>query len=114
MILPYYTEPHINPLYIEQALIQAGLPYTIWGGIRFFERQEIKDCLAYLRLIQQDDDLAFQRIANTPSRKFGKQKAQLLKELSEKEGLTLYETLKAHLHEAPFNKTDLKAFVQLI
>ena len=100
--------------YIEQALIQAGLPYTIWGGIRFFERQEIKDCLAYLRLIQQDDDLAFQRIANTPSRKFGKQKAQLLKELAEKEGLTLYETLKAHLHEAPFNKTDLKPFVQMI
>lgn len=99
--------------YIEQALIHAGLPYTIWGGIRFFERQEIKDCLAYLHLIQDNDDLAFQRIVNTPSRKFGDKKFTSLQELATKEGLSLYETLKAHQDEAPFNKADVKPFVQL-
>ncbi len=52
---------------LEEALIQAGLPYRIYGGMRFFERQEIKDALAYLRLMaNRNDDAAFERVVNTP------------------------------------------------
>lgn len=100
--------------YVEQALIQAGLPYTIWGGIRFFERQEIKDCLAYLRLIQNNDDLSFKRIVNVPARKFGEKKLNALQILADKERLPLYGTLKSHMHEDPFNKADIAPFVELI
>jgi len=57
---------------IEEALINAGLPYRVYGGLRFFERQEIKDALAYLRLMSNhDDDSAFERIVNKPTRGIG-------------------------------------------
>lgn len=56
----------------EEALLQAALPYRIYGGQRFFERQEIKDALAYLRLISnRHDDAAFERVVNTPTRGIG-------------------------------------------
>jgi DNA helicase-2/ATP-dependent DNA helicase PcrA len=57
---------------IEEALIHAGVPYRVYGGLRFFERQEIKDALAYLRLIaNRHDDAAFERVVNTPTRGIG-------------------------------------------
>lgn len=57
---------------LEEALINARLPYRVYGGLRFFERQEIKDALAYLRLIShRDDDSAFERIVNKPTRGIG-------------------------------------------
>ena len=57
---------------LEEALINAGLPYRVYGGLRFFERQEIKDALAYLRLIShREDDSAFERIVNRPTRGIG-------------------------------------------
>ena len=58
---------------LEQALLSEQLAYVIWGGIRFFERKEIKDTIAYLRLLANpDDDLSFLRIINMPSRKLGR------------------------------------------
>ncbi len=57
---------------LEEALINAGLPYRVYGGLRFFERAEIKDALAYLRLISnRDDDSSFERIVNRPARGIG-------------------------------------------
>ncbi len=57
---------------LEEALINARLPYRVYGGLRFFERQEIKDALAYLRLIShREDDSAFERIVNRPTRGIG-------------------------------------------
>jgi len=57
---------------LEEALINAGLPYRVYGGLRFFERQEIKDALAYLRLMShRDDDASFERIVNRPTRGIG-------------------------------------------
>ena len=57
---------------LEEALINAGLPYRVYGGLRFFERQEIKDALAYLRLIShREDDSSFERIVNRPTRGIG-------------------------------------------
>ena len=100
--------------FIEQALMRNSLPYTIWGGIRFFERREIKDCLAYLRLVQTKDDLSFRRIINVPSRKFGKAKISALESLAKTENSSLYETLKAHIDEPPFNVEKYRMFVMLI
>jgi DNA helicase-2/ATP-dependent DNA helicase PcrA len=57
---------------LEEALINARLPYRVYGGLRFFERQEIKDALAYLRLIShRDDDSSFERVVNKPTRGIG-------------------------------------------
>jgi DNA helicase-2/ATP-dependent DNA helicase PcrA len=56
----------------EEALLAAGIPYRVYGGLRFFERAEIKDALAYLRLIaNRDDDPSFERVVNTPPRGIG-------------------------------------------
>jgi DNA helicase-2/ATP-dependent DNA helicase PcrA len=57
---------------LEEGLINAGLPYRVYGGLRFFERAEIKDALAYLRLVSnRDDDSSFERVVNRPTRGIG-------------------------------------------
>ncbi len=67
-----YRASHLSRA-IEQALMQHSIRYTVWGGVRFFEREEIKNALAYLRLVSDtNDDLALQRIVNVPPRRFGK------------------------------------------
>lgn len=97
---------------IEQELLKANIPYTIWGGTRFFERKEIKDVLSYLRLINdRNDDLSFERIVNVPSRKLGKKFISLLKETAQSAGESLFGALKA---ADGFDKQECKAFVDLI
>ena len=65
---------------LEEALINAGLPYRIYGGLRFFERQEIKDSLAYLRLsVHRDDDSSFERIVNRPKRGIGVRTLEIIR-----------------------------------
>jgi len=77
---------------MEEALLQAGLPYRIYGGQRFFERQEIKDALAYLRLINnRDDDAAFERIINTPTRGIGNQSISLVRDAARSLEMTLWQ-----------------------
>ena len=76
----------------EERFIVLGLPYRIVGGLRFYERQEIRDALAYARLIQQPaDDLAFERIVNTPRRGVGNSTLQLLHETARAEEIPLLE-----------------------
>ena len=102
---------------IEQALLKLKIPYTVWGGVRFFERKEIKDVISYLRVIASDnDDIAFSRIVNLPPRKFGEQSVELLRKEAEKTGAHLYPTLKTLVEEdvRPFNRPGIKAFVNLI
>lgn len=100
--------------FIEQALMSKQLPYTIWGGIRFFERKEIKDSIAYLRLINNLDDISFKRVVNVPSRKFGKVKMESLERIAKNERRNLFETLRNHIDEKPFNNTGIKDFINLI
>ena len=57
---------------IEQVLIRKGIDYRIFGGLKFFNRKEVKDALSYLRLVCNQEDLAFERIINTPARGIGK------------------------------------------
>jgi len=74
----------------EERFLKIGLPYRILGGIKFYERAEIKDCVAYLRLIHQDkDDLAFDRIVNNPKRSIGESTIKQIYEFSKKNSLTL-------------------------
>ena len=90
---------------VEQALLKRKIPYTVWGGVRFFERKEIKDVLSYLRLVaNEEDDLSFRRIINLPARKFGDTSLKTLVSISEEEGLPLMTALRKHIQEKPFNK----------
>ena len=57
---------------LEEALLRSGIPYRVYGGQRFYERLEIRNALAYLRLItNRHDDAAFERVVNTPTRGIG-------------------------------------------
>lgn len=77
---------------LEEALLQQSLPYRIYGGLRFFDRQEIKDTLAYLRLIaNREDDAAFERVINTPTRGIGDRTVQLIRDAARDQGATLYQ-----------------------
>ena len=67
-------------LVLEEGLINAGIPYRVYGGLRFFERAEIKDALAYLRLIShRDDDSSFERIVNKPTRGIGARTVEIMR-----------------------------------
>jgi len=99
---------------IEQELLKSNIPYIIWGGVRFYDRKEIKDVMSYLRVIANGDDIAFSRIINVPSRKFGKVSLEKLKILSQKEKTTMYESLKKHIKDKEFNKEQIVKFVELI
>ena len=74
----------------EERFLKIGLPYRILGGIKFYERAEIKDCIAYLRLVfQNKDDLAFERIVNNPKRSIGESTIKLIHEIAKKESSSL-------------------------
>ena len=75
---------------LEHALFSAGLPYRVYGGLRFFERQEVKHALAYLRLLANaDDDTAFLRIVNFPTRGIGNRSLEQLIDLARAQGISL-------------------------
>ena len=76
---------------LEHALFSAGLPYRVYGGLRFFERAEIKHALAYLRLIaNSDDDTAFSRVVNFPARGIGARSVELLTDAARAAGSSLH------------------------
>lgn len=76
---------------LEEALIQANQPYRIYGGMRFFERQEIKDALAYMRLMaNQNDDAAFERVVNTPTRGIGDRTLDVIRQTARSREMTLW------------------------
>ncbi|EJG0884741.1 DNA helicase II [Vibrio parahaemolyticus] len=85
---------------LEEALIQAGLPYRIYGGMRFFERQEIKDALSYMRLMaNRNDDAAFERVVNTPTRGLGDKTLETIRRAARDRGCTMWEASVAMLDE---------------
>jgi DNA helicase-2/ATP-dependent DNA helicase PcrA len=76
---------------LEHALFNAGLPYRVYGGLRFFERAEIKNAMAYLRLAENPhDDLSFARIVNLPARGFGARSLEQLQDAAAAAGTSLY------------------------
>lgn len=103
---------------LEEALMRAGIPYRVYGGMRFYERAEIKDALAYLRLATfQDDDAAFERIINTPSRGIGERTVEELRALAKKEKCSLWESSIRLVREKLLSAralNSLESFLQLI
>jgi DNA helicase-2/ATP-dependent DNA helicase PcrA len=103
---------------LEEALIQAQLPYRIYGGMRFFERQEIRDALGYLRLMaNRNDDAAFERIVNTPTRGLGDKTLDTIRFAARDRGATLWEASIALLDEkvlAGRAAGALSRFIELI
>ncbi len=81
---------------LEEALLNAAMPYRVYGGLRFFERAEIKDALAYLRLIENhDDDASFERIVNTPTRGIGERSLDLVRDHARQHGVSLWQAATA-------------------
>ncbi len=79
---------------IEHALFSAGIPYRVYGGLRFFERQEVKHALAYLRLLANpDDDAAFLRVVNFPARGIGGRSVEALQDAAKAAGTSLWQAI---------------------
>ena len=99
---------------VEEALLRAKIPYTIYSGVPFFGRMEIKDALSYLRLIAYKDDLSFRRVANVPKRNLGKRRMAFLEEAAQKAGTSLYQTLRDNLEDPLFRGTGAARLVELV
>ena len=103
---------------LEEALMQDAMPYRIYGGLRFFERQEIKDAMAYLRLINnRGDDASFERVVNTPTRGIGDRTLEILRGNARDQGLNLWQSAKALLNDKVLTGragNAVRGFVELI
>lgn len=103
---------------IEEALMQFGIPYRVYGGLRYFDRAEIKDALAYLRIVNnRSDDPAFERIINTPTRGIGDRTITAIREHARNSGITMWESLNDLITQKIFAaraETALQSFVNLI
>jgi len=97
---------------LEHQLFSCGVPYRVYGGLRFFERQEIKHALAYMRLLANpDDDTAFTRVVNFPTRGIGQRSVEALQDAARAYNTSLYATV-AHLSGKPAQSVG--SFVRLI
>ncbi|MGH8459118.1 MAG: 3'-5' exonuclease, partial [Nevskiales bacterium] len=99
----------------EEGLVRLGIPYRVYGGLRFFERAEIKDALAYLRLIlNRDDDAAFERVVNTPTRGIGNTSVEKLRQSARSQGCPLWRVAQQVAAEGGRGGGAIKAFLDLI
>ncbi len=102
----------------EEQLIQHDIAYRVYGGQRFFDRAEIKDALAYLRLIgNRHDDAAFERVVNTPPRGIGDRTIDLLRARARRDNTSMWEAVLAEMMESTLAgraKNALRAFLMLI
>ena len=100
---------------LEERFIKIGLPYRIIGGLKFYERAEIKDALGYLRLINQsNDDISFERIINTPKRSIGNNSVKKIHQYAKQKGLCLLDASQEILKEnilKPKTVKNLKTFI---
>ncbi len=82
----------------EERLVSEGIPYRVYGGLRFFERAEIKDALAYLRLIDnRNDDASFERVVNTPTRGIGERSVEKIREIARDADYSMWEAARCLL-----------------
>ena len=102
----------------EERFLKIGLPYRILGGVKFYERTEIKDCIAYLRIVYQDkDDLAFERVVNVPKRSVGNTTIKIISEYAKQNSLPLEKSAKnlISLNKIkPKTKIGLNSFLNLL
>jgi len=102
----------------EERFLKIGMPYRIIGGTKFYERSEIKDCVAYLRLIfQNKDDLAFERIVNVPKRSVGDTAIKKINEFAKKNSFSLENSAKKLIELnllKPKTKISLNSFLNML
>ncbi|MCW9029947.1 MAG: DNA helicase II [Gammaproteobacteria bacterium] len=103
---------------LEEALMQGGTPYRIYGGLRFFERQEIKDALAYLRLIAiKTDDASYERIVNVPTRGIGNKTVDLVRSKARANNISMWQATLELIEQGEITSralSSLQQFVDLI
>ena len=103
---------------IEEGLLRSGIPYRVYGGMRFFERQEIKHALAYLRLMSnRGDDASFERVVNTPTRGIGEKTVQMIREQARAYNTTMWQAAQQLLDDKQFTAraaNAIQAFLYLI
>ena len=99
---------------IEKALLDQRIPYIIYGGLRFYDRQEVKDALCYLRLVVIGDDLALQRVINKPKRGIGNKTMELIADTARNEHKTMLEVLETENIFSGKAKVTLNDFVNKV
>ncbi len=113
-----FYRTHAQSRVLEDILMRRGIPYKVYGGQRFYERKEIKDTIAYLRLIMNpNDDVSFLRVVNEPRRGIGGVTLERLQGKATEQGCSLWEYLEVNPKDADFKpavKNALQAFVRLI
>ena len=97
---------------LEESLLKAKIPYTIFSGVAFYARKEIKDIIAYLRLVCYGDDISFKRVVNEPKRGFGDKKIDL-EAYSESRGISLWEGLKEKAKTTKY-PDEIHSFIELV
>lgn len=98
---------------IERSLAESGIPYIIHGGLRFFDRSEVKSLMGYLRLaINPDDNIAFERVANVPVRGIGKSSIGMARRIAGEENVSIYKYVK-ELADSKL-KAKFKPFIDLV
>ena len=103
---------------LEEACMAAGLPYKIYGGLKFYDRKEVKDIIAYLKLIYNtDDSQSFRRIVNVPKRAIGDTTVKNLSDFADKEDISLFaacQRIEDAVEIPPRTRSNLKDFSELI
>jgi DNA helicase-2/ATP-dependent DNA helicase PcrA len=102
----------------EDYLLRESIPYRVYGGLRFFERTEVKDALAYLRLLHNpNDDAAFERVVNKPVRAIGEKTVSTIRQQARESGLTLWQAAQESLRQKIFAAragNAVQGFLQLV
>lgn len=102
---------------IERALIKANINYVIFGGVRFYQRQEIKDAISYLKIINNNDEVSMERMINVPARSIGLVAISKLREFALAKQKTLIQAITEDFNELPLQikqKNELAKFINLI
>ncbi|MEE3487497.1 MAG: UvrD-helicase domain-containing protein [Bulleidia sp.] len=99
---------------LEKAMLDERIPYIIYGGIRFYERQEVKDALSYLRMCAGADDLAFMRVINRPKRGIGNKTIDTISQKAAQNGISMYEEVKSEKLFSARTQNTIDSFVDMI
>lgn len=113
-----FYRTNVQSRVLEEVFLRCGLPYKIVGGLRFYERQEIKDALAYLRtIVNPDDTVSLKRIINTPRRRIGKSTIEHVERFAARQNCSFYRAL-ADADNNPYlderAKKDIQSFIRLL
>ena len=105
---------HFVSRMIEETFRREKIPYTIYSGVQFYNRAEIKDALSYLRLVVYKDDLSFARVVNKPKRNIGERRMRYLRDYAAAQQCSLYEALMLCVDDDLFKTTKARQFLDMV